>query len=226
MQKILLCFFIYFCISNPCYAAPCYGTKMPQKNQFFGGLQTHSVLDRQLEKDKGKMRSLQNFVLVSYGVLDWLSIDLKGGAGHIKQQPPGAERFDFATYLGGGYGFRIRLFDQAKTRMVFGFQHISIHPHKVHVDGIKRKVVLDDWQFSLIASRDFSIINPYIGTRYSRMDYINWVNGERNRLKSDRTKSVGLVVGVDIPLSEKVWFNIEGNFFDVEAFATSLNFDF
>ena len=38
--------------------------------------------------------------------------------------------------------------------MVLGFQHISIHPHKSHQNGIKRKAVLDDWQFSLLASRD------------------------------------------------------------------------
>ncbi len=225
-RAILLCLFVYFCITNSCYAAPCYGTKMPLKNQIFSGLQTHSVLKRYLENHNGKMRSLQNFVLLSYGVFDWLCIDLKGGAGYIKKRSPTAERLDYSAYLGGGYGLRLRLYDNEKTKMVFGFQHISVHPHKVHQDGIKRKAVLDDWQFSLIASRDLPIITPYIGTRWSSMDYIVWVNGERNRIKSDRTKSIGLIVGADIPLSKEAWINIEGNFFDAEAFATSLNFGF
>lgn len=226
MKKLFLCFFLSFCIVNPCYAAPCYGTKMPEKNQLFAGVQTHSVLNRYLINQNGKMRSLQNFVLFSYGIFDWLCLDLKGGAGNIKQQSPGVERLDYATYLGAGYGFRMRLYDSKKTKTVFGFQHISIHPHKLHVNGIKRKSVLDDWQFSLLISRTFPIITPYIGTKWSRMDYILWTNGERSRIKSDRTRSIGLIVGADIPLGEKVWFNIEGNFFDSEAFSTSLNFRF
>lgn len=226
MLKILLYFFAYFFISNSCYAAPCYGTKMPEKNQLFGGIQTYSVLKRYLKNQNGEMRSLQNFVLISYGIYDWLCLDLKGGAGYIRQQPCGAERIDYATYLGGGYGFRMGLYDSEKTKIVFGFQHISVHPHKVHKNGIKRKSVLDDWQFSLLASRDFSKLSPYLGTRCSSMDYILWVNGERNRIKSDRTKNVGLIVGVDITLNEKAWFNVEGSFFDAEAFATSLNFRF
>lgn len=226
MRKISLFIFIYFCISSQCHAAPCYGTRMPKKNQLFGGVQTYSVLERQLEADNGSMRGVQNFILISYGIFDWLSIDLKTAAGDVKQHPEGQDEIDYSAYLGGGYGFRIKLYAQDKTKMVFGFQHTSIHPHTVHIDGIKNKVVSDDWQFSLLISRNFSIIIPYLGTRWSRMDCIHWVNSVRNRKKSDSTRSVGLIVGTDIPLNETVWFNIEGQFFDTEAFATSLNFHF
>ncbi len=227
MRRIFLLYlFVYFCISNSCYAAPCYGAKMPRNNQFFTGLQTYSVVNRYLINQNGKMRSLQNFVLISYGLFDWLCLDLKGGAGNIKQQSSGVERIDYSAYLGGGYGLRLRLYNSEKANMVFGFQHISIHPYKSHKDGIKRKAVLDNWQFSLLVSRPFSIITPYIGTKWSRMDYILWTNGERSRIKSDRTRNIGLIVGADIPLSKQSWFNIEGNFFDTEAFSTSLNFSF
>ncbi|MFA4843121.1 MAG: hypothetical protein WC658_04735, partial [Candidatus Omnitrophota bacterium] len=34
---------------NFVYAAPCYGTKMPEKHKAFLGLQTHSVFKRYLE---------------------------------------------------------------------------------------------------------------------------------------------------------------------------------
>ena len=226
MRRILLCFFVYFCLSNSCYAAPCYGAKMPQKNQLFWGVQTHSVLKRYLEEENGKLRSLQEFVLISYGIFDWLSIDLKGGAGYIKQQPAREDRIDYSSYLGGGYGFRISLYDHQKTKIVFGFQHISVHPHSFNINGRKNKAVLDDWQLSLLISGNFSIITPYVGTKYSRMDYIHWVDNVRNRVKSDLTKSVGLIVGVDIPMSNKAWLNVEGQFFDTEAFAASLNFHF
>lgn len=225
MYRIWLCFLVYFWIVNSCSAAPCYGTRMPQKNGFNVGLQTHSVLDRDLIDRNGEMSSLQNFVLVSYGIFDWLCVDLKGGMGDIKQQSLGAERIDYSAYLGGGYGFRVRLLDSEETKIAFGFQHISIHPHKTHQNGIKRKAVSDDWQFSFIASRDFSIVTPYLGAKWSRMDYILWTNGERSRIKSDLTKSVGFVIGADIPMGERVWLNLEGNFFDSEAFAISLNFN-
>jgi hypothetical protein len=226
MKRSLLCLVIYFFLTSLSYAAPCYGTKLPGQNQIFAGLQTHSILKRYLADHNGKMSSLQNFVLISYGVIDWFCIDLKGGMGNIKQQSPNAARLDYSAYLGGGYGFRMKFYDNNKTKAVFGFQHISIHPHKVHEGGIKRKSVLDDWQFSLLASRDLPIITPYIGTKWSTVDYIIWTNGDRNRIKSDRTKNIGLVFGANISLGEKVWFNVEGNFFDSESFATSLNFSF
>ncbi|MEW6008646.1 MAG: hypothetical protein AB1629_03325 [Candidatus Omnitrophota bacterium] len=226
MFKILLCFLICFCIVSQSYAAPCYGTKMPQEKKIFIGLQTHSVLNRTLEKEYGKIRSLQNFFLLSYGILDWLSLDLKGGVGNIKQRPDTGSGIDYHTYLGGGYGFRARIYQKEKTKIVFGFQHISIHPHTVSVGVSKYKAVLDDWQFSLLLSHDFFKLTPYIGTRWSRMDNINWIDTVRNREKSDLAKSVGLIIGADIPISKKVWLNIEGQSFDATAIAGSLNFAF
>ncbi len=226
MKKILFCFLICFCLASPSYAAPCYGPRMPEKNQFFAGLQTYSVFKRQLDKDYGKIHSLQNFFLLSYGVFDWLSMDLKGGAGNIKQRSRIGGDIDYPTFLGGGYGFRVRLYNSEKTKVVFGFQHISVHPYSVSVDGLKHKAVLDDWQFSCLISREFSLITPYVGTRWSQMNNIHWTNGERKLEKSDLGKSVGLIIGADIPLSKKLWFNIEGQFFDATAVAGSLNFAF
>jgi len=109
---------------------------------------------------------------------------------------------------------------------VFGFQHISVHPHTVYVGTVKNKAVLDDWQFSALASYDFKMATPYLGAKWSRMDYIHWTDGERKREKSDLTKSVGLVCGLDIPFGEKFWLNLEGQFIDVEAFSVSANYKF
>jgi hypothetical protein len=226
MQKILLCFLMCFCISSAGYAAPCYGPKMPEKKHFFTGLQTYSVFKRVLGKDYGKIRSLQNFFLLSCGIFDWLSIDLKGGAGNVKQRTRAGDGINCSTYLGGGYGFRIRLYNSEKTKMLLGFQHISVHPYTASIDSSKHKAVLDDWQFSFLISRAFCGISPYIGTRWSRMDDIHWINTVRKLEKSDLDKSVGLIIGTDIPLSKKVWFNLEGQFFDATAVAGSLNFAF
>ena len=227
MYRILICVFLSFFMSHLSYATPCYSTKMPKKKQFFFGVQSYSVFKRYLEKEYGKMRSLQNFILITYGVFDWLSIDLKGGGGYIKQHPVGNDEIDYPYDLGGGYGFRIHLYDNERVKTVFGFQHISIHPDSVKVSETKHKAVLDDWQFSLLASHKFSKFTPYLGARWSRMDHIHWVDTiNRKRERSDLTRSVGFIFGVDIPLNKKAWLNLEGNFFDTEAVAFSLNFEF
>jgi hypothetical protein len=55
------------------YAAPCYGTRLPLKHKFFAGLEDYIIFKRYEEHSEGKLRSLQNFVLLSYGLWDWLS---------------------------------------------------------------------------------------------------------------------------------------------------------
>ena len=226
MRKAVLYFLFCFCIPGLSDAAPCYGPKMPQEKQFFLGLQTYSVFNRSLGTDYGKVRSLQEFLLISYGVFDWLSLDMKGGAGNIKQRSGVGGDMNYPAFLGGGYGFRLKLYDREASKMVFGFQHISIHPHTVSVGASKNKAVLDDWQFSFLVSHDVFNVTPYVGTRWSWMNKIHWTDGERKLEKSDLNKSVGLIAGVDIPLSKKTWLNVEGQFLDATALAGSINVAF
>ncbi len=215
-----------FWISDFAYAAPCYGTNMPGKNKISMGLENNNIFKRYLENSYGKLRSTQYFLLLSYGVFDWLSVDLKGGEGNIRQHPVTSDEIDYPAYLGGGYGFRLKLYDKRNIKMAFGFQHVSIHPHTIFIGAVKHKAVLDDWQFSALVSYDFKKAAPYLGTRWSRLDYIHWQDGERNRVKSDAGKSVGLIVGIDVALPKNFWINLEGSFFDSEALACSLNYNF
>ncbi|MDD4893954.1 MAG: hypothetical protein PHW54_01400 [Candidatus Omnitrophica bacterium] len=226
MRRAFLIFILIFCFVAPLYAAPCYGTKMPGKKHFFVGLQNYTIFKRYLEHQNGKIRSIQDFLNVSYGVFDWLSIDLKGGAGDVKQHPVSASEVRYYTNFAGGYGFRLKLFDKNNIKSVCGFQHISVHPSSTYVGTVKNKAILDDWQVSFLVSYDFKKITPYIGTRWSRTDYIHKQDGDRKRVKSDQSKSIGLIAGFDLPLSNKIWLNIEGSFFDNEAAAFSLNYSF
>jgi hypothetical protein len=216
----ILCFVLCASVT---YAAPCYGTKMPAQKEFHLGLQSYSIFNRYLEHEAGSLRSQQEFLLLSFGLFDWLTLDFKGGAGSIRQHPKGSDELDYPTYMGGGYGFRLRLYEGNKFKGVFGFQHISIHPETVSVEGSKHKAVLDDWQFSTLLSYDLGVITPYLGTRWSRADYIHWVDTVRDRVRSDLSKSMGLIVGFDLPVAKNVWINLEGSFFDTEAVAFSLN---
>ena len=227
MRRLLLLLALILCLISSSQAAPCYGTKMPEQKQFFMGLQTHIIFKRYLEDDFGKLRSTQNLFLISYGVYDWLSIDLKGGAGNIKQHPSGSDEIHYPSNFSGGYGFRLKFLDQDNIKMVFGFQHISAHPGGKYVGSIKNKAILDDWQTSVLASYDFKKITPYFGTRWSRVDYIHKVgNNSSKRKMSDAGKSFGLIAGFDLPLAERFWLNLEGSAFDSEAFAFSLNYKF
>ena len=221
-----LCVFILVYLISPCDAAPSYGTKMPEKNQFYFGGQTYSVQQRDLEDDNGEISSLQHFLLISYGITDWFSLDLKGGAGDTHQTPDGGNEISYPAYMAGGYGFRIKLYNKERTKAVFGFQHISVHPYSVFIGNVKHKAVIDDWQLSFLASRKFEYAIPYLGMRWSRMDYIHWVDDDRNRVKSDLNKSIGLIAGMDVPMCEKVWLNLEGQFLDAQAVSVSIQFHF
>lgn len=223
---ILVLFFVFYHIQV--FSAPAYGTKLPEKHRVFMGIQTYNIFKRYLEDDFGKLRSLQHFLLLSYGVTDWFSIDLKGGAGYIKAHPLGSDELDYPTSFAGGYGLRLKFYDNREKmiRAVFGFHHISVHPKKIHVNGVKHKAVLDDWQVSLLVSKDIFSLTPYVGVKWSRVDYIHWVNEDRKRRMSDLTRSIGAILGVDIPMSSNTWINIEGHIGDEEAVAFAVMYQF
>lgn len=226
LKRLALLITLSFCFYLTALAAPCYGTKMPEQGRFFWGFETHNIFKRDLESDYGSLRSTQNFFQFSYGIRNWLSLDLKGGAGNIKQHPLSSDEVDYTSSFAGGYGLRLKFYEREKIRAVFGFQHISVHPRSIQLGEAEHKSVLDDWQISLLASYDFSKITPYFGAKFSRVDYIHWIEEDRERRMSDLTKSAGLVLGLDINFTEKTWINLEGQFIDGQALAVSFNFKF
>ena len=207
-------------------AAPAYGTRQPLKNHFVLGGQSYWVFKRELAVTEGKLKSTQHFMLLSYGIFDWLTLDLKGGAGDIEQTPNTGNSINYPTFVGGGYGFRIKAYERDHFKVVGGFQHISIHPYSVFIGPVKHKAVIDDWQLSFLASYTFKYATPYLGARWSRMDYIHWTEDDRDRVKSNLSKSYGLVIGTDIPLCSKAWVNVEGSFFDSDSVSASINYAF
>lgn len=226
MKKIIFCFLSIVLFQSAANAAPCYGTKLPQKNKLFAMVESHSLFKRQLENSFGKMRSQQEFYGMSYGIFDWLSIDLKAGAGNIKQHPQDANEVDYSASFAGGYGLRLKFFDKDNFKAVLGFQHISVHPKHTYVNGVKNRAILDDWQWSILGSYSFKWLTPYLGTRWSRVDYIHWIGEDRKRHMSAGDREIGLIYGLDIPFTQKIWLNLEGSSFDSDAFSCSLNYSF
>ncbi|MCA9400970.1 MAG: hypothetical protein KC713_05050 [Candidatus Omnitrophica bacterium] len=218
---------LFFCSYPAAVAAPAYGTNLPKKRDLVIGVQTHFIDERELEDTHGTMQSLQHFLLLSYGVTDWLSLDLKGGAGNIKQTSEAGTELNYASYMAGGYGFRLRFYQSDDITFVFGFQHISVHPYQTFLQTKKYKAVLDDWQFTFLGSKTFGEnVDVYAGAKWSRMDYIRWENDKRKRIQSDLGKSVGAVLGVDIPLKDRWKINMEAQFIDVQAYSFNIQYSF
>lgn len=225
-----VCSFLLILVLSPpqSLAAPCYGTKMPHKKEVVMGVQTYTFLQRHLEAGYGTLRSFQHFYLLTYGLTDWFSLDLKGGVGNIKQRPLTSSELDYPSEFAGGYGFRMKIFEnlQEDIKAVWGFQHISVHPGTIYVEGLKNESILDDWQLSLLASKSFCAFTPYLGVKLSRVDYIHRENDQRKRKMSDLTQSWGIVVGIDIPLNEKTYINLEGHAIDEDAFSAAVMYKF
>lgn len=228
MRDFIITGFIFLTVVPFSYATPIYGPELPEKGKIHIGAQTHYVNEKELQDDYGEMQSLQHFLLLSYGITDWFSLDLKGGAGNVRITFSDGSKLKYPAYMAGGYGFRIKAydFDENKGKVIVGFQHISVHPYSIWIGNTKHKAVLDDWQWSTLASYDFSFVHPYLGFKWATMDYIHWVSGDRNLVKTDKNKRMGCVLGFNIPISEKLWFNVEGHFIDSEAASFSFMYKF
>jgi hypothetical protein len=237
MRKLFLTFFLFLVLGMPIavlmnvssvMAAPAYGTAMPQKEGTFWGLQHYYVDRRNLDNDQGVLHSHQNYLTMSYGVLDWLSLDLKLSlySTFRHNSADGSQmRYDRSVW-GGGYGFRIKLHEKGPWKTVTGFQHFSIHPMTVKKDGRKNNGILEDWQFSLLESYKMKYVTPYAGVRYTVMDYIHTLDNERNRINSDDARRFGLILGADIPLSPDVWLNFESDWQDGGSATGGVHFRF
>lgn len=209
------------------FAAPSYGTDMPKKGEWVKALETNIIFKRKLDKSYGKFKSEQYFFNLSYGISDWVVVDLKIGMGNVNHEQTDSYGLDYDAHFAGGYGFRVRVFDRPSygVKGVLGFQHISVHPPAERIEGDKNKVILDDWQISALVSKDFHLFTPYLGVKFSRSDLIHRLNGVRKRKKSGNP-SLGLVVGTDLRLGEKFKLNVEGCVIDETALSARISCPF
>lgn len=229
MPKKLLFFTILLNIAwaGVSYAAPCYGTCIPEKKHWTWGVQGDFLIDRNLDHDQGGINSSRYFLTGSLGIFDWICFDGKIGIGNVRWDNPGAGKMNFDTNFAGAYGFRIKAYENADLGIkgVIGFQHISVHPRSETSGADQYKVIIDDWQGSILGSKDMGKFIPYIGTRYGSVDFIRWVNEhDRKRVKSE--KRFGLVIGMDYLITKCIRLNIEGDFIDGEKLSIGLSRDF
>lgn len=178
-------------------------------------------------EDGSSARGNRYFYTGSFGLFEWLSLDGKIGVGNVKWNRATAVDLEYNTSFSGAYGFRIKGFENKslKIRSVFGFQHISVHPDARNINGAKNEIILDDWQFSFVVSKEFERFVPYVGGRISTLDLIRKTNEvDRKRLKSG--DNFGMIIGLDYYLNESLKINLEGDFVDGEEFCIGISHDF
>jgi hypothetical protein len=224
----LFAFLMATASTAPALASPAYGTRLPAAHQVFWGVQHYYIAGSSLDNNLGVLSSQQSYLAMSYGLTKWLALDLKWNLyGTFRHKnSSGAETVYKDSVWGGGYGFRLRLYESNPIRVIAGFQHFSIHPAALDFDGVKQHGILEDWQGSLLVSRHFSLLSPYLGIRYNLTDYIRYTDDERKMYKADGGRRVGLVCGVDVPLTEKTWVNLEADWQDGLSLAAALHWHF
>jgi len=230
LQKTAIVSLIFSIIfSGALYAAPSNGTRFPAKKAFEVGYEFNSLQKRSLDRSYGNLSSTNNFITVSFGATDWLVLDGKIGLGDVTQKGGiHLPKIEYGTSFAGGYGFRIKLFDDVKTGflVIVGGQHISVHPEDRSVDDDKFESFLDDWQMSGVVTKRVGILNPYVGIKLSDCEIIYKIN-KNNKKRRFSENHIGFLFGSDIYfLKDKLRVNIEARFFDETAFSTGVAYLF
>jgi len=219
---------LLFLVSGVSYAAPAYGTHMPEAKHWRGGLEAGFIVDRNLDSEEGSTSGNRYFVTLSYGVFPWLCFDGKIGVGDVYwDRTRGNGDIDYSANFAGAYGFRIRGYEHEEwgIKSAIGFQHISVHPDAKNQGSNKHETIIDEWQGSLVISKDIGDIVPYVGTRYGTVDFIKWVD-EKDRKRIQSEKYYGLIIGMDYWLNDRTKINLEAAFLDGEELAVGISRDF
>jgi len=227
LSIFLVAFGLRVSVFSLVWAAPTYGTHMPEKRHYTLGLEGNFILDRNLDNDQGGTSGDRYFLTVSYGIFSWLSFDGKIGVGDVEWHRTHADDLNYNANFAGAYGFRIKGYENKEwgVKSVAGFQHISVHPDPKNQGNIKHETIIDEWQGSVIVSKDIGSFVPYLGARYGTLDFLKWEN-EKDRERTHSEKYYGAIVGLDYWLDKRTRINMEGAFFDGEEIAIGISRDF
>jgi len=209
------------------FAAPTDGTNIPYKGKYITGYQNNSIFKHSLAHHYGNVRSIQNYYTLSYGVFDWLTLDGKIGFGNVMEKGGTHPKVSYNNGFAGGYGFRLRVMDDAanKVRIVTGFQHTSTHPANTNLNGNKYMAIYEDWQFSLVSSKDVGIFTPFAGAKISYGNLIQKTN-DIDRKNRPPKYYAGVVVGCDMKLTKNTYLSVEGHFIDETSLSAGAYYKF
>jgi hypothetical protein len=229
MIKKLFSLLIFFLFTvHSLYAAPSFGTRMAPKGHWRNGVEYNCVLQRDAEHDaQGRSASNQYFLNTSYSLFEWLSFDFKLGMGDANWKDGEYGDIYFSPAFAGGYGFRVKCYENKDygLRLVAGFQHISVHPKTAHLNS-RVNMIVDDWQWSALVSKDIGKFTPYVGARYSRCDLIRRL-GDWGDRKCIKPKNIaGIIIGNDFKFNDQTSLNTEVRLINDLSFSVGISTDF
>jgi hypothetical protein len=197
-------------------AIPTFGTMMPKAGQWQAGGRADIILKRTVE-DYRRASSAAYYYKCSFGFADWFCFDGLIGIGSVESERNTMKDLRYPANFSGGYGWRAKLYEGQGFSWAFGFQHVSTHPGKRRqVQGRKYEIIWDDWQLSTTVSKDIGRIRPYCGMKWSYVYLIDKIDGDRHRRLSSGSP-IGLVAGTDLKITDYLYLNAEGRFFDETA---------
>jgi len=227
MRVTIFAAVILFFSCTRSYAAPAYGTDVPEKGKISMGYQANLVFKHRLSDDHGNLRSYQHFLDLSYGALDWFTFDGKLGVGDLRQTGGDRPDINYGTSFAGGYGFRILLWNRTadKTRVTFGFHHTSVHPTDEINGGNKYETFLDDWQLDLLGSKKFGKFEPFFGGKASKFDQGYRINQDERQRLSPKYYG-GLIFGCGFDLRKDLTLKVEGHIIDEDSLSAGLYYKY
>lgn len=225
-QTLILSLLVLF---SPCLilAAPTDGTDIPYKGKYVTGYQNNIIFKHDLADSYGNIKSDQHFYTLSYGVFDWLTLDGKIGFGNAREKGGVNPKVDHHYGFAGGYGFRLRILDNVKNnvRVVTGFQHISVHPASRNLNGDKREAIYDDWQVSLVSSKDIGRVTPFAGAKLSLGNLIQKTN-DIDRKNRPPEYYAGVILGCSVKLTKNTYISVESHFIDETSLTSGFYYKF
>lgn len=229
MRKfVILAFAVLLSLSAiKIYAAPTDGTSMPYKGKYITGYQNNTIFKHDLADSYGNVKSDQHYYTLSYGVFDWLSLDGKIGFGNVREKGGIHPKVDHNYGFAGGYGFRLRVLDDLKNKVsvVTGFQHTSTHPASKNVNGDKRFAIYEDWQVSLVSSKEIGRLTPFAGVKLSYGNLIQKTN-DIDRKNRPPAYYAGTVLGCNVRLTQNTYISVESHFIDETSLSSSFCYKF
>ncbi len=226
MDRTIVLIFVLVLLPTLSFAIPAEGDFFPAPHKSIWGIQFNHIFSRDFNKVEGQASMTQYFIRASYGLTKKLFLDGKIGWGNVEFDRNLPSKIDFPTNFAGGYGFRYLFYEDTDSgiKSIFGFQHVSCHPHKSEIDGVKYTIIWDEWQGSWLLIKSGKKMSFYFGPQYSVVQLKYKVDGLRRRLKAE--DSWGAVLGSDYRLTKNISVNVEARFFDERALNVGVNYKF
>jgi hypothetical protein len=207
------------------YATPIKGPYFLRQGNMEMGTESNIIYRRDIEDITTKIKSNQYFYCIAYGLFDWLNIEAKFGTGDIANDQHTDQKFYYNYNWGGGYGVRLKVYENNKFKIISGVHHISIHPDpNKNTDGLTHRAILDETQFDASFALKGERLSPYLGGKVSFARLIRRIDGERATLKQE--ENYGIILGFDYMLKDNLRFNLESRFIDEYAVTCGLNYIF